>query len=352
MKFSCPKVKYLPGSSLFRFFLLIIFERMAMNPQLDHIIEQEIKKILGKKDTDNLSRYQMAKGAWRLRKTVRREIKEALLVLLGIFSAGFGLKGFLLPNNLIDGGVMGISLLANKETDISLSLLIITINLPFILLGWRQIGRTFSIKSIIAISLLALVVALFPYPQVTNDKLLVSVFGGFFIGAGIGLCIRGGGVIDGTEVLAIYLSRKRSLSVGDFILIFNIIIFSVAAYLLSVEVALYSILTYLAASKTVDFILEGIEEFTGVTIISPHSDEIADFIKQKMGRGLTIYSGKRGFGKRGETYHSTDIIFTVLTRLEISRLTNEVEKIDPNAFIVMQSIKDTRGGMVKKRPLK
>jgi len=325
---------------------------MAINPQLDHIIEHEIKKILGKKDTDNLSRYQMAKGAWRLRKKVRREIKEALLVLLGIFSAGFGLKGFLLPNNLIDGGVMGISLLANKETGISLSLLIITINLPFILLGWRQIGKTFSIKSIIAISLLALVVALFPYPQVTNDKLLVSVFGGFFIGAGIGLCIRGGGVIDGTEVLAIYLSRKRSLSVGDFILIFNIIIFSVAAYLLSVEVALYSILTYLAASKTVDFILEGIEEFTGVTIISPHSDEIADFIKQKMGRGLTIYSGKRGFGKRGETYHSTDIIFTVLTRLEISRLTNEIEKIDPNAFIVMQSIKDTRGGMVKKRPLK
>ena len=141
-------------------------------------------------------------------------------------------------------------------------------------------------------------------------------------------------------------------SVGDFILLFNIAIFSLAAYLLSIEVALYSILTYLAASKTVDFILEGIEEFTGVTIISPHTNEIADFIKQKMGRGLTIYSGKRGYGKRGESYVNTDIIFTVVTRLEISRLTNEVEKIDPNAFMVMQSIKDTRGGMVKKRPLK
>jgi len=180
----------------------------------------------------------------------------------------------------------------------------------------------------------------------------VAVFGGFFLGAGIGLTIRGGGVIDGTEILAISLSRKRSLSVGDFILIFNIIIFSVAAFLLSIEVALYSILTYLSASKTVDFILEGIEEFTGVTIISVHSDEIADMIKNKLGRGLTIYAGKKGFGRRGENPSASEIIFTVVTRLEISRLTGEVEKIDPNAFIVMQSIRDTHGGMVKKRPLK
>jgi uncharacterized membrane-anchored protein YitT (DUF2179 family) len=247
---------------------------------------------------------------------------------------------------------MGISLLVDKETNMPLSVLIILINLPFLFLGWKTISRIFSLKSIVAIALLALVVAIFPYPEVTKDKLLVAVFGGFFIGAGIGLCIRGGGVIDGTEVLAIFLSRKQSLSVGDFILLFNIVIFSVAAYRLGVEMALYSILTYLAASKTVDFLLEGVEEFNGVTIISPHSDEIADFIKHKMGRGLTIYSGKRGYGKRGESYSSTDIIFTVVTRLEISRLTNEVEKIDPNAFIVMQSIKDTRGGMVKKRPLK
>jgi len=331
---------------------LFIFGTMALNPHQQSLIIHEIKKSLGKKDSDNLSNYQMAKGAWRLRKTIRREIKEALLMLLGILSAGFGLKGFLIPNGLIDGGVMGISLLINKETAIPLSLLIIFINLPFILLGWQQISKIFSIKSIIAISLLALAVAFFPYPDVTHDKLLVAVFGGFFIGAGIGLCIRGGGVIDGTEVLAISLSRRRSLSVGDFILLFNIVIFSVAAYLLSIEIALYSILTYLAASKTVDFILEGIEEFTGVTIISPHSTEIAEFIKQKMGRGLTIYTGKRGFGKRGESLVATDIIFTVVTRLEISRLTNEVEKIDPNAFLVMQSIKDTRGGMVKKRPLK
>jgi uncharacterized membrane-anchored protein YitT (DUF2179 family) len=298
------------------------------------------------------SNYKKAKNNWRSRKNLIIKVRETFLLLLGILSAGFGLRGFLIPSGLIDGGVMGISLLTNNQTGISLSLLIILINLPFVLLGWKQINPVFSIKSIIAITLLAIVVAVFPYPHVTSDKILVAVFGGFFIGAGIGLCIRGGGVIDGTEILAIFLSRKRTLSVGDFILLFNILIFSVAAYLLTIEMALYSILAYLAASRTIDFILEGIEEFTGVTIVSPKSDEIADFIKSKMGRGLTVYTGKRGFGKRGESYLATDILFTVVTRLEISRLTSEVEKIDPNAFIVTQSIKDTRGGMVKKRPHK
>lgn len=270
----------------------------------------------------------------------------------GIFSAGFGLEGFLIPNGLIDGGVTGISLLTNRETGISLSILLILINLPFIFLGWRQISQIFAVKSIVSIAVLALVIATVHFPIVTSDKLLVAVFGGFFLGAGIGLVIRGGGVIDGTEILAITLSKKRSITVGDVILVLNIIIFFVGAYLISVEVALYSILTYLAASKTVDFILEGIEEFTSVTIISPHSDEIAQMIKEKMRRGLTIYTGKKGYGKRGENTDSIDIIFTIVTRLEIARLNSEIEKIDPNAFIVMQSIKDTRGGMVRKRPLK
>jgi uncharacterized membrane-anchored protein YitT (DUF2179 family) len=297
-------------------------------------------------------RYQQAKNSWRRQKTLRSGIRSGIFVLLGVLSAGFGLRGFLMPNNFIDGGVTGISLLINAKTGFPFSLMIVLINTPFILLGWQQISKGFSIKSIAAISLLALAVAIIPYPKVTDDRLLVAVFGGFFLGAGIGLSIRGGAVIDGTEILAIFLNRKRSMSVGDFILVFNIVIFSAAAYLLSVPVALYAILTYLSAAKTVDFILEGIEEFTGVTIISPRTEEIAELIKEKMGRGLTIYSGKKGYGKRGETVLATDIIFTVVTRLEISRLTAEVEKIDPNAFIVMQSIKDTRGGMVKKRPLK
>lgn len=299
---------------------------------------------------ESMSAYRKAKVKLQQRRTLRNNIRSVVFMALGILSAGFGLEGFLIPNGLIDGGVTGISLLTNQQTGISLSILIILINIPFLLLGWKQIGRTFSIKSIICIAILAIVIIVVPYPVVTKDKVLIAVFGGFFLGAGIGLTIRGGAVIDGTEVLAIFLSRKRSISVGDFILLFNIMIFSVAAYLYSVEMALYSVLTYMAAAKTVDFILEGIEEFTGVTIISPHTEKIADFIKNTMGRGLTIYTGNKGYGKRGER-KNTEIIFTVVTRLEISRLKQEVERIDPNAFIVMQSVNDTMGGMVKKKPL-
>lgn len=294
---------------------------------------------------ENLQRLREAK---RIRKQIKNNFKDVTLMLLGILSAGFGLRGFLMPNDFIDGGVMGISLLTNIKTSVSLSLLIVLFNLPFLFLGYKQIGKIFCLKSAIAISLLAVAVTLFPYPKVTDDNVLIAVFGGFFLGAGIGLVIRGGGVIDGTEVLAIYLSKKMSLSVGDFILIFNIFIFAVAAYLLSVHIALYSILTYLAASKTVDFILEGIEEYTGVSIISVKSHQIINMIQKKLGKGLTVYSGRKGFGKSGLSNQNIDIIFTVITRLEINRLTAEVEKIDPKAFIVMQSIKDTKGGMVNK----
>jgi uncharacterized membrane-anchored protein YitT (DUF2179 family) len=299
-----------------------------------------------------IENIQRRKASKRFRKQISKQIRDALIMFLGVLSAGFGLRGFLIPNNLIDGGVMGISLITNRETSVSLSILIIAFNIPFLLLGYKQISRIFSFKSIITITTLAIAVAFVPYPTVTYDRILVAVFGGFFLGAGIGLAIRGGAVIDGTEVLAIYLSRKTSLTVGDFILLFNILIFSSAAYLLSVEVALYSILTYLSASKTVDFILEGIEEFTGVTIISTRSQQITQMIKNNLGRGLTIYTGRKGFGKSGESDQEIDIIFTVITRLEINRLTSEVERIDPRAFIVMQSIRDTRGGMVKKLPLK
>ena len=300
----------------------------------------------------DLHYIQRARAAKQLRSRLTANGRDALQIGMGVILAGFGLRGLLMPNGFIDGGVMGISLLTHEETGLALSILIIVFNLPFLAMGYKQLGRGFSVRSILAITTLALVVAVVPYPVLTNDKLLVAVFGGFFLGAGIGMTIRGGGVIDGTEVLAIYLSHRSSLSVGDFILLFNVLIFSVAAYLLSVEVALYSILTYLSASKTVDFILEGIEEFTGVTIISSRSRHIAEMIQNKLGRGLTIYSGKQGFGKRGESNAENDIIFTVITRLEVNRLTTEVERIDRSAFMVMQSIKDTRGGMVKKLPLK
>ncbi|HPT04024.1 MAG TPA: YitT family protein, partial [Bacteroidales bacterium] len=234
---------------------------------------------------------------------------------------------------------------------VSLSVLLIIFNIPFLLLGFSAINKVFTFKSLIAVLLLSFLIFIVPYPVITQDKLLVAVFGGFFIGLGVGLSIRGGAVLDGTEILAVFLTRKSSLTIGDIILIFNIIIFSFAAYVLSIEVALYAILTYFVASKTVDFIIDGIEEYIGVTIISGYSNEIRLTIIEKLGRGCTIYLGQKGYAKRGEALKNVDIVYTVITRLEMTKLKGEIEKIDKDAFIIMSSIKDAKGGMIKKRPL-
>ena len=296
--------------------------------------------------------YRAAKEFYSFRVSLFHNITDGFMLMAGVLSAGFGLKGFLLPNHFVDGGATGISLLLNQITEVPLAILLVLVNIPFIFLGYTQIGRGFVIKTSLAILMLAIVVAFLPYPVITSDKLLISVFGGFFLGMGIGLAVRGGGVIDGTEILAIYISRRTSLTIGDVILIFNIVIFSFAAWVLGIETALYAILTYLAASKTVDFIIEGIEEFTGVTIISPKSEEISNMIIKKMGRGVTLYKGSGGYGKGGLKKFDQDIVFTVITRLEISRLQTELDALDPNAFMVMHSIRDTKGGMIKKRAMK
>lgn len=298
------------------------------------------------------SPYFYARKWIQLKIIFRKNISDGFLILFGVLSAGFGLRAFLLPNEFLDGGAMGISLLISELSGANLSLLIILVNLPFIIMGHQLINRQFAIKTILAISLLALCVAVIPYPLITSDKLLVAVFGGFFLGAGIGLTVRGGAVIDGTEVLAIAVSKKTGLTIGDIIMIINIIIFSVAATLLTVETALYAMLTYLSASKTVDFIIEGIEEYTGVTIISVKSDKIKQMIFEKLGRGITVYKGEKGIGKSGEKQYDMNILYTIITRLEVSKLKLEIDKIDPNAFVVMHSIKDMKGGMIKKRRLK
>ena len=282
--------------------------------------------------------------------SLKRNIKNFILIVVGIFSASFGFKGFLLTNDFIDGGATGISLLVAAVTDIPLYVLIIAVNIPFILMGYKIMGKKFALRTALAISGLALCVAVVPFPNVTNDDLLVAIFGGFFLGAGIGLAVRGGAVIDGTEILAIYLSKKFGTTIGDIIILINVIIFSFAAYLLSIEIALYSMITYIAASKTLDFIIEGIEEYIGVTIVSAKSDEIKKMIIEEMGRGVTIYKGKGGYAKEGSS-KDFDILYTVITRLELNRLNTEIEKIEPNAFMVMNSVKDIKGGVVKKRPL-
>ncbi|MEM6540560.1 MAG: YitT family protein [Bacteroidota bacterium] len=278
-------------------------------------------------------------------------VKDTLFIFLGIFSAAFGLESFLLPNRFIDGGATGISLLVSEVTEIPLAILIIFVNAPFLILAYTTIGQQFAVKALLAILGLAMVLALIDFPEVTQDRLLVAFFGGFFLGAGIGMSIRGGSVLDGTEVLAIHLSKKLGVKIGDVIIGINVFIFLAAAYLLSIEAALYSMLTYLAASKTLDFVVDGIEEYTGVTIISVQSEAIRKMITEKLGRGLTIYEARGGYGKKGES-NEYEVIYTVITRLEIRKLTVELEKIDPYAFVVMSSINDTKGGMIKKRSFK
>lgn len=322
-----------------------------MNKILKRIVISTTLRKKQKEDGQDFSNFQLASGFRELKINTFRQIKDAMLITAGIFSAAFGFKGFLLTNQFIDGGATGISLLISALTQVPLYILLIAVNIPFIILAYIVMNRNFAIKTAMAISGLALVVATVNFPNVTNDNILVAAFGGFFLGAGIGLSIRGGAVIDGTEVLAIFLSRKLGTTIGDIIILINVLIFSTAAYFLSIDIAMYSLITYLAASKTLDFIVEGIEEYTGVSIISSHNDEIREMIINMLGRGVTVYNGKRGFGKKGET-KDIDIIYTVVTRLELSKLNTEIQKIDPFAFVVMSSVKDTKGGMIKKRPLK
>jgi uncharacterized membrane-anchored protein YitT (DUF2179 family) len=288
---------------------------------------------------------------WLSRLVRIRQMKDLILITLGVASASIGLKGFLLPNGFLDGGAMGVSLLLEILTGVELSLLILLVNLPFIAIGYWQVSGEFALKSSVAIVALSVLVHLLEFPVLTDDKLLIAVFGGFFLGAGIGLAIRGGAVIDGTEVLAIYMSRRTSLTVGDFIAVFNVLLFSVAVFVTDMQTAMYAMLTYFAASKTVDFLINGIEEYIGVTIVTHHAEIICDAITYKLGRGVTAYKSEAGHGKSGRVREERLVLFCVVTRLEVTKLVLEVEKIDPDAFIVQHPIRDTKGGMIKKRPL-
>lgn len=280
-------------------------------------------------------------------KTFIRESINFLLIVLGILSAGMGIKGFLLSSHFIDGGVTGISMLLANVLGYPLSILIPLINLPFIALGYRQIGGVFALKSALAIGGLSVCLAFVNYPDVTPDKLLTAVFGGFFIGAGIGLAIRGGAVLDGTEIAALLVSKSSHLlKVGDVILILNIFIFSSAAIFLGIDSALYSVLTYFAASKTIDFLIHGIEEYNAIIIMSEKSDEIREAIVRVLSRGVTIYNGRGGM-----TGKPMRILYCVVTRLEIGRVKNVTKEIDGAAFIVIHPLADASGGIIKKTAL-
>jgi len=280
-------------------------------------------------------------------KGVVRELSNALLIGAGIMCAGMGLKGFLFSSNFIDGGVTGISMLLAKITRVPLSVWLPVINIPFIAVGYRQIGGAFAARSVLGISGLAAVLSLVHFPDVTPDLLLTAVFGGFFIGAGIGLAVRGGAVLDGTEIVALLISKRSSvLRVGDVILVFNVALFLVAMAILGVQAALYSILTYLAAARTLDFVIHGIEEYTAMTIVSGESEAIRGQIMGMLGRGVTVYKGSGGL-----TATEQEILYCVVTRLEIGKVKAIVRSLDSSAFIVSHALADVEGGVVKQSVL-
>ena len=275
--------------------------------------------------------------------------QDFLYTTTGTLVSGFALKSFLIPNNFLDGGVTGVSLLIHDlYHNLPIAWLIVIINIPFILAGAYHVNRRFALKTLACVIGVGICIAFIPYPVITSDKLLVSLFGGFFLGIGIGLAMRGGCAIDGIEVLALYTLKRSSFTISEIILGLNVIIFLIAALKLGLETALYSMLTYYAASRTIDYVVEGLEEYTGITIISGKSESIKEQLVMKMGKGITIYKGERGFMKDSfEHSEPCDIVFTVITRLEVRRLKNLVHIIDPNAFIITNTIREVAGGVLK-----
>jgi uncharacterized membrane-anchored protein YitT (DUF2179 family) len=276
-------------------------------------------------------------------------LSDIIYLLLGVTSASFALKSFLVPNHFLDGGVMGISLLLHEVKHWDLSIILVVINTPFIVVAYFKLGKHFAIRSMSAILLIVLILIFIPFHELTHDKLLVAMFGGFFMGIGIGLCMRGGGTFDGMEVLALMTFKKSSLSITEIILAMNIVIFIIAAIFLKVETALYAIMTYLVASQITKYVIEGIEAYTGVTIISGKSDEIKQELVMNFNRGITVYKGERGFMKESfDVSSDVDIIFTIVTRLEVRKLQNIVRSIDPKSFIFTSTVREPQGGIVKK----
>lgn len=275
--------------------------------------------------------------------------QDIIYIILGILFSAFAMKSFLVPNHFIDGGVTGLSLFGHEVFHWNLGLLLVITNLPFIIMGAYQVGKGFAIKTLIAVVGLAAVMHFVEFPTITSDKLLVSMFGGFFLGIGIGLAMRGGCAIDGIEVLALYTLKKTSFTVTEVIMGMNVILFLAATIHFNLETALYAMLTYYVAMRTIDYVIEGLEAYTGVTIISGKSEEIKEALVLKMGRGITIYKGERGFMKNTyDVKHDVDIVFTVITRLEVRKLKNVVHKIDGKAFVFTHTIKEAAGGILKR----
>ncbi|MBK9257861.1 MAG: YitT family protein [Saprospiraceae bacterium] len=268
--------------------------------------------------------------------------------LLGTLLAVIALKGFMIPNHFLDGGVTGISILIEEIFHIDISLLLIFFNLPFVYIGYKKIGKTFAVQTMIAILMLTLLINVINVPTVTQDKVLIAVFGGLLIGLGIGLVIRGGAVIDGLEVIADYTNKNSAFSSSEVILLVNSMIMLGAAFEFGIETAMYSILTYFTAMKTSDYVVDGFEEFTALTIISKEHEKVKSLIVNDFNKAISVYKGERGYLPGAfEIKQDCDIVMTIVTRLEVHRLKQAISEVDPMAFFFIQSIKEVKGGIVK-----
>jgi uncharacterized membrane-anchored protein YitT (DUF2179 family) len=266
---------------------------------------------------------------------------------LGIVLASIGLKAFLLPNGFMDGGVTGIALLINKLININISILLIVFSIPFLIIGYFTVSKRIILKSIISIIGLALFIHFENFEIITEDKFLISIFGGLFLGAGIGIAIRNGAVLDGSEILGIFINDRFGISIGKVILVFNIILFSITAFVISKEIAMYSILTYIVTAKVTDLVIEGFEDFIGITIVSTHYEKIKVAIINELGAGMTIYKGQKGFGSKGKT-EDFDIIHTIINRIDIKKMYRIVTSIDKEAFIVEFDVNNVKGGVLRR----
>ena len=278
-------------------------------------------------------------------------IKNLLHILAGTGLAVLAMKGFMIPNRFMDGGMTGIAILLHEIFHINISILVIVLNLLFIYLGYRKIGKTFAVQTTIAVLILSAGLLFIDITPITTDKLLIAIFGGILIGTGVGLVIRGGGVIDGAEVIAVFTRRKVGFSNSEIIMLINCIIFAVAALEFGIETAMYSIITYFTATRATNYVVDGIEEFTAMNIVSSQQEEIKNYLVNELGKGITVYKGERGY-LPGSFDIKTDceIIVTIVTRLEIKQIQDTLSEIDPKAFVYVQSIKEATGGILKAKP--
>ena len=278
---------------------------------------------------------------------IKNLVSEYVQIAIGIVLASIGLKAFLLPNGFLDGGVTGIALLINSKLDINISYLLVGLSIPFLILGYFMLSKRIVVKSVFAIIALAVFIQLENFSVITEDKLLISIFGGLFVGMGIGITIRNGAVLDGSEILGIFVYDRFGIAIGKIILLFNVVLFGITAMVLSVEVAMYSILTYIVTAKVTDFMIEGFEDFIGILVVSKHHEALKIEIAKNVGSGMTIYKAEKGVGSQGETKEMM-VINTVINRIDIRKMYRTIDSVDKDAFVVEYDVNNVRGGVMRR----